>query len=64
MEPIVRAALLMLRETFGDAEYVFLSIQTPERGMPMSRNRFPLHAAKQVSPISGFTIFVIRSALG
>jgi integrase len=62
MEPIVRAALLSLRETSG-MRSTFLSILTPERGMPMLRNLFPQHAARQVSLISGFTIYVIRSVL-
>lgn len=59
MEPMVRTALLELRESASGAEYVFVNPDTGTR-LPMSRNPFPQHAAKQVSPISDFTICVIR----
>jgi integrase len=63
MEPIVRTALLELRERACDAEYVFVNPDTGTRYTDVKKS-FPQPAATQASPISGFTIYVIRSALG
>ena len=63
MEPIVRTALLELREKACDAEYVFVNPDTGTRYTDVKKS-FSVHAAKLASPISDFTIYAIRSALG
>ena len=62
MEPIVRAALLSVHETSGNAEYVFVNPDTGTRYTDVKKS-FSAACRRQVLLISGFTIYVIRSAL-
>jgi hypothetical protein len=39
-------------------------VDTPERGITMSGNPFPQPVTRQASRISGFTIYIIGSAVG
>lgn len=61
MEPIVRTALSELRETSGDAEYVFVN---PDTGTRTLTSRNPFAAACRDAGISDFRFHDLRQTFG
>jgi len=61
MEPIVRAALLSLRETSGDAEYVFVN---PDTGTRYTDVKKSFSAACRKASIADFRFHDLRHTFG
>jgi integrase len=61
METIVREALLELRDTSGDAEYVFTNPDTETRSVDIKKS---LSAACREAGINNFTFHDLRHTFG